>query len=330
VACRLRPAQGKMRKTKPISGGQDIPPFHYSIIPPFQSGADCAKRTQSLDCGLRTADRPAAGHPPCGLPPRARARQLCKTKPIRRPIVRNEPNLARSRPSRGRRRAKCAKRTQFPASRAAGAGRSRQTKPIPAVGSQCAQRDIEDNASRRHYKRRAERAKRSQFAGQSCETNPISRRTRYPMIPLFYHSTIPIRCRLCKTNPIRRDLPCKTNPISRWRIVDWGLRIGNRPGAGRHPCGLPPPAYGGQNAQNKPNSQWTRYPIIPLFYHSTIPVRCRWCRTNPISRRGRVGRGLGDEGRTCKTNPISGGTEWDEGQTCKTNPISERGPICLR
>jgi hypothetical protein len=27
-----------------------------------------------------------------------------------------------------------------------------------------------------------------------------------------------------------------------------------------------------------------RIPSIPLFYHSTIPVQCRWCKTKPISR----------------------------------------------
>ncbi len=49
----------------------------------------------------------------------------------------------------------------------------------------------------------------------------------------------------------------------------------------------------------------------------TSPIRaggCRhpWdrtCETNPISRRGQVGRGPGDAGQPCKTNPISGG--WD-------------------
>jgi hypothetical protein len=30
-----------------------------------------------------------------------------------------------------------------------------------------------------------------------------------------------------------------------------------------------------------------RIPSIPLFYHFTIPVRCRWCKTNPIP--GRAG-----------------------------------------
>jgi hypothetical protein len=39
----------------------------------------------------------------------------------------------------------------------------------------------------------------------TCKTNPISRSRPAGgvlSIPLFYHSTIPIRCRLCKTNPI--------------------------------------------------------------------------------------------------------------------------------
>ncbi len=61
----------------------DTPPFHYSIIPPFQSDANRAKRTQLLDCGLagsqtgvttlRIGDKPAARGPPG---------RLCKTKPI--------------------------------------------------------------------------------------------------------------------------------------------------------------------------------------------------------------------------------------------------------
>ncbi len=42
----LRPAEGKMRKTNPISGRRATPPSHYSIIPPFQSDADGAKRSQ--------------------------------------------------------------------------------------------------------------------------------------------------------------------------------------------------------------------------------------------------------------------------------------------
>ena len=43
------------------------------------------------------------------------------------------------------------------------------------------------------------------LGGANAQTNPIwlvGRAVEYPSIPLFYHSTIPIRCRLCKTNPV--------------------------------------------------------------------------------------------------------------------------------
>jgi hypothetical protein len=33
---------------------------------------------------------------------------------------------------------------------------------------------------------------------------------------------------------------------------------------------------------NKANLRRTGYPIIPVFHQSTIPVRCRLCKTNPI------------------------------------------------
>jgi hypothetical protein len=39
---------GEMCKTNPIPGRRDTPLFHYSIIPPFQSDAKCAKRSQFL------------------------------------------------------------------------------------------------------------------------------------------------------------------------------------------------------------------------------------------------------------------------------------------
>jgi hypothetical protein len=38
--------EGRTCETNPIPTRQDSPAFHYSIIPPFQSDADCAKRTQ--------------------------------------------------------------------------------------------------------------------------------------------------------------------------------------------------------------------------------------------------------------------------------------------
>jgi hypothetical protein len=53
---------------------------------------------------------------------------------------------------------------------------------------------------------RAGRPTHEEPRGQSCETNPISRRDpvgrgRYPIVPVFYHSTISDRGRLGKTDP---------------------------------------------------------------------------------------------------------------------------------
>jgi hypothetical protein len=51
----------------------------------------------------------------------------------------------------------------------------------------------------------------------------------------------------------------------------------------------------------------SRAPIIPVFQQSSVPVPAGANAQNePNSRRRRVGRGLGDEGRRCKTKPISG------------------------
>jgi hypothetical protein len=36
----------QMRQTNPISAQQDVPPFHYAIIPPFQPDGDYAKQSQ--------------------------------------------------------------------------------------------------------------------------------------------------------------------------------------------------------------------------------------------------------------------------------------------
>jgi hypothetical protein len=67
---------GKMRKTNPIWLGRwvESPLFHYSIIPPFQSDAGRAKRTQSGPCAREWA---RGGGPRCPAGVR-----LCKTKPI--------------------------------------------------------------------------------------------------------------------------------------------------------------------------------------------------------------------------------------------------------
>jgi hypothetical protein len=95
-------------------------------------------------------------------------------------------------------------------------------------------------------------AKQTQFgradrpAGRSCETKPIQLRPDTPSIPLPYHSTIPIRC-----------LSCETNPISTIAAVE-SRRYSSTPAS----------------AQNEPNfGGWasgrnTQDSTIPSFQHS--------------------------------------------------------------
>jgi hypothetical protein len=79
-------------------------------------------------------------------------------------------------------------------------------------------------------------------------TKPIPGGRDTPTIPVFRYSSIPIRHRLCETNPISAGRPvkanglCKTNPIGRaecakqTQFFDCGLRIGHRAAAGRADC----------------------------------------------------------------------------------------------
>ncbi len=46
ICAGVQTSVGRVCKTKPISDRRDIPPFQCSIIPPFQSDAECAKQTQ--------------------------------------------------------------------------------------------------------------------------------------------------------------------------------------------------------------------------------------------------------------------------------------------
>jgi hypothetical protein len=217
------------------------------------------------------------------------------------------------------------------------------------------------------------------FQGLPLCTNKANLRpTRYPIIPLFYYSTIPIRYRSCKTNPIPRR--CRLGRGhgggGRGAIVQNEPNLPGRPGPRRAKCAKRtqfPAASGGTrrrpylgrlcetnpispagaglggrraNVQNEANLRRTGYPIISLFYYSTIPLRCRLCKTNPISRlrigdgtaAGRLPCGLPPRtcaGRLCKTKPIrrayyakqsqfhrSAGAP--EGEMCETNPISPR------
>ncbi len=64
---------------------------------------------------------------------------------------------------------------------------------------------------------------------------------------------------------------CKTKPISRLRISDWGLRIGDRLAARRWLRGLPPRA---RHADGAKRTQFGRSDPVP---------EGKMCKTNPIS-----------------------------------------------
>ncbi len=114
----------------------------------------------------------------------------------RGPIVQNEPNIGHRRKKSGGDAQPTKSRSvqnepNFPLGRRRAPERIVQNEPnlAPPVTARVAR-----NALRRHYKRE-----------KLCETNPIPEGWPVggiPSIPLFHHSTIPIRCRSCKTKPI--------------------------------------------------------------------------------------------------------------------------------
>ncbi len=74
-----------------------------------------------------------------------------------------------------------------------------------------------------------------------------------------------------------------------FRIADWRQTRAGRPIVRNEP-----------NSSSRPGGG---IPSIPLFYHSTIPARCR----------------------LCKTNPICGGARWDEGKRAKQSQFFDCG-----
>jgi len=137
----------------------------------------------------------------------------------------------------------------------------------------------------------AESAKRTQFPTRPGGTGPQERGTRGKRAkrtqfaggrdtPPFHYSTIPTRCRSCKTNPM-------------WLI-------------GR--------SARGRNVQNEPNFRRAGYPTTPVCYYSIIPIQCRWCETNPIWAAtmesqvlyGKELRNDSPQNRHGKTKPIRG------------------------
>jgi hypothetical protein len=136
-------------------------------------------------------------------------------------------------------------------------------------------------------------AKQTQFRSPRPSTAPT--------IPIFRHSIIPVRRRLCKTNPI-------------WLAgADLGGRILRNKAKPGHPGVSGGPDAGRRaDAPNKANCP------------KRAPRRClrrrRGCTSKPNFRSGRLGQGLGHEGLLCETNPISGSPAGTEERNMRNKP----------
>jgi hypothetical protein len=247
-----------LRETNPNLGGlgylgtgtrgaymQNKPNF-----PPEPGGTrgKCAKQTQSAgSCHAKQSQFPPSGG--CTNKPNlARSRHHPPFQHSNATsIVRNKPNssIADSGQTCGGTSAgDCAKQTQFPACRGAGAARSRQTNPISRP---CRGWGEAGGAWDEGQMRETDPICRE----LPCKTKPIPARwwlykqTQFrpvgiPTIPLLHHSGIPARGQSCETDPIR-------------------------------PVG---PGPAGRNARNKPNSGPDRFGPCLCVQTNPIPGRC--------------------------------------------------------
>jgi hypothetical protein len=211
-----------------------------------------------------------------------------------RSIVRNEPNFRRGGPLELADRAKqtqfggvkCAKRTQFATTAQGLAGLIVRNKANFPPGRSPAG---------------ACHAKQSQFASGARKT--IAKASGLDAGAPKRHSS-------------RLGTPAARRTIA-------GPIVQNEPNFRRCRVGRGPRAVGhGANVQNEPNLAGRRrfrrakcakrtqfpaaeVPTVPIFHCSSLPIRRRSCETKPIpAGSDGTGRGLGDEGRTCQTNPI--------------------------
>jgi len=210
---------------------------------------------------------------PCPPPTRGqtfRREDSCQTNPIR-------PNRQAGRVAREQKRAK---RTQFPAGPGGTRPQGRRAK------GKC--------------------AKRTQFRGrgawdawQMCKTNPIwAERPRMGA----GGARRPGRAKDAK----RTQFPAR--PEGRGtranRAKRTQFRRADRPG----------PGAGGTDKANLPPAG---YPTIPLFHHSSSPIPCLSCETNPIG-----GSPAGVQGPIVQNEPNSGQSAGsDPGRSCQTKPI---------
>jgi hypothetical protein len=293
-------------------------------------------------------------------------RKRCETNPIRGDIVwdgacgmgnewqnvRNEPNpwipdsrqtcggtppcghRARGRLSKQTQlaRANQAKRSHLPEAGRRGGVRLRRVGQGPRDG------DVGQDARNEPNSRRGRVRRGLGDEGRLCETNPI---WAAPAVGTAHHSSpLPFvqnepNSRLRRVGEARgtgQGAKC----AKRTQSFDCGLRIQGRPAAGRPPvaarseAGCPnKPNWPDRIMRNEPNSRrrqaarglgderrlrktnpisaapavgTARHSNTPLFHHcNPLP----FVQNEPNGRRGRVGRGLGDEGRKCKTKPIA-------------------------
>ena len=271
------------RGTEAVSGGRDTPPFHYSIIPPFQSDANGAKQSQLPAGPARQAGSLERGNVQNEPNFRRRRKKSGEdAQPTKSRIVQNEPNFGQPgwHPAMD-----CAKRTQFGTAGAGPDVRKMQNEPNlpperpPGPWPEPIVQNEPNSARRGRRQVPGARNMRNEPnspavglapEGKLRETNPISGGKDIPAIP--------VQCRLCETKPISSGLGPAPQEASEgvgrghpthslWlragstksrivqneansSIADFGLRIADW---GQTSGGLPPQSRGGRNMQNEPN-----------------------------------------------------------------------------
>ena len=213
---RQRSGLRRLCKTNPIPGGAG----RDGAAGAWDAGQMCETNPISRlriadwiqrDC--RGADQPSPG--PVVQTNQIGRSELCETNPnwrgvgrgrptYQEPIVQNKAKLGQDGISGGRRirEANCAKRTQFPAgpSGTGLGGRGAIVRNEPNFG---------------------ERTGRGARGPNKPNLPPAG----YPTIPLFHHSSIPIRCRLCKRSQFAAT-PRGTGPAGQ------GAKVQNKPNFG--------------------------------------------------------------------------------------------------
>ena len=167
------------------------------------------------------------------------------------------------------------KRSQSGVRREAAGGPVVQTNPISGFG--LGKRRLDS----------AENTPRGVTTNRAAVPNEANRPRARSIVPVFHHSTIPVRCRMCETKPIgclrpamgaerqgeqagasctnkpnwpsgrglRRRQSCETKPMPRLRIADWRLRIGDRPHRDTCPAAYRLPPAEGKMYETKPIGQ---------------------------------------------------------------------------